>query len=323
MKRKFSSPAILVAVFLYVLLQFTWWEILLVRQNDALTTERERLTALNAPDAASLDRSLALLRHRKNMQTLMIVGEGTIFLLLLLYGVSRIRRAQAAEERFGKNQKNFFLSVTHELKTPIAAVQLQLQTLAKQKLDEPARLSLVGRALEENERLNALIDKVLLASSLESGELMLKKEKTDLSEMVTAICSRYFGQAVDAGQLVVNAPSGVEAYVDQQLFPSVIINLIENALKYSGRPSQVVVRVEAAGRARMLSVADNGDGIDDAERDRIFERFYRSGNESVRRSKGTGLGLYIVKYIVVKHGGLVSVAANKPHGSVFQVRLDA
>ena len=323
MKIRPRPSLILIILFVYVLLQFTWWEVLLVRQNGTITSEREKLAALQTTNRLAFEKELEALRHRKKMQTLMIVGEGTIFLLILLYGVSRIHKAHVLEESLLRNQRNFILSVTHELKTPIAATKLQLQTLARQKLDPPTQSDLIRKALDENERLDALIDRVLVAGRLESGGLQLSLRRMDLSALVDEVCDRYFRDAGAQGHLRVDTAQPVTAEIDPQVFPSVIINLVENALKYGGDPPKVEIAVTTAGNAPVITVADNGQGIPSSDRNRIFERFYRGGNESTRRVKGTGLGLYIVRYIVKAHQGTVTVSPNVPCGSVFHVRLNA
>src|SRR5687768_3822345 len=131
MKRTPRATIILGVLFGYVLLQFLWWEILLVRQNSAIINEKQKLAALASTDAATLENEIARLQKKKRAQTYMIVGEGTVFLLLLLFGLHKIRQAHEKELALNRQQKNFFLSITHELKTPIAATRLQLQTLQK------------------------------------------------------------------------------------------------------------------------------------------------------------------------------------------------
>jgi signal transduction histidine kinase len=322
MKRTPRATLILGILFGYVLLQFLWWEILLVRQNNAIISEKQKLAALASTDAAKMERDIAALQKKKRAQTYMIVGEGTVFLLLLLYGLHRIRQAQEKELALNRQQKNFFLSITHELKTPIAATKLQLQTLQKQKLDESTRMELLRKALEETERLNALIDNVLLASSLESGEFTFRKEKQDISSLIDAVCHRYYRHYIEKGQLKTDIAPGVAAEVDGQAFTSVITNLIDNAIKYSPGEPDILVSVELQGGRPLMTVRDQGAGIKSEDKGKIFTRFYRGGNELTRSSKGTGLGLFIVDYIARMHGAEVSVRDNRPRGSIFEIRLN-
>ena len=253
----------------------------------------------------------------------MIVSEGTVFLLLLLFGIYKIKQSMDKESALSNQQKNFFLSVTHELKTPIAATKLQLQTLQKQNLDEPTRRHLIGNALQETERLNNLIDNILFASRLESNEFIFKKETTDLSTLINDITERYYKPELVAGTIQLQLEKTVLARVDSQAFPSVITNLVDNALKYSGTEKKVTLSLERVKDRVILSIADKGVGIKDQEKSKVFEKFYRAGNEETRRTKGTGLGLYIVNYIAKKHDAVIRIKDNVPNGSVFELILNA
>ncbi|HOZ86181.1 MAG TPA: HAMP domain-containing sensor histidine kinase [Bacteroidia bacterium] len=308
-------------LFGYILLQFLWWEFLLVKQNGLIIDEKQKLTELASANETQLKIDIAALHQRKKMQTVMIVSEGTVFLLLLLFGIYKIKQAQDKETVLNNQQKNFFLSITHELKTPIAATKLQLQTLQKQKLDPDTQQELIGNALLENERLNVLIDNVLFTSRLDAGEYKFKKEKHNLGELTEATMSRYYKREIATGQVKLNVEPGIYAVVDTDSFPSVITNLVDNAIKYSPGKKEIVVALTLNSGKAVLSVSDSGCGIANADKEKIFSKFYRAGNEETRSSKGTGLGLYIVNYIVKNHNGKISVKDNLPAGSIFEIRL--
>ncbi len=317
-----SRPILILGIlFGYVLLQFLWWEILLVRQNGNIINEKQKLMELSYTNPAELKRDIAALHHKKKMQTIMIVSEGTVFLLLLLFGVYKIKIANDKESELNNRQKNFFLSITHELKTPIAATKLQLQTLKKQQLDENTKLELINNALSETERLNMLIDNVLLASRLDSGELQFSRENINLSEFCHNLLQRYYKEEIRKAELVFDLQPDVYAKIDGFAFPSVITNLIDNALKYSPDTKKVNFTLTKQDQVVTIKVADQGTGIPDSDKESIFKRFYRSGEESTRRTKGTGLGLYIAKYIVTQHQGKIKVNDNTPSGSIFYVQL--
>ena len=323
MKVRSRPILILTILFAYVLLQFIWWEILLVKQNGNIINEKQKLMELSYTDASALQRDVELLHHRKKMQTIMIVSEGTVFLLLLLFGVYRIKLANDKETELNNRQKNFFLSITHELKTPIAATKLQLQTLQKQKLDEHTKQELISNALAETELLNMLIDNVLLASRLDSGELRFSPQKTELSELTRNILERYYKEEIKKGELKFDLSPGLYSSVDGFAFPSVVTNLVDNAIKYTGANKTIHVSLHSNDNHNILKIADNGSGIPDHEKERIFKRFYRSGDEATRRTKGTGLGLYIARYIADQHKGSITVKNNIPNGSIFYVQLPA
>lgn len=323
MKSRSRSILILSIVFGYVLLQFIWWEILLVKQNDVIIKEKQKLVALSSTDETQLKKDIDFLEHRKKMQTVMIVSEGTVFLLLLLFGIYKIKQAQDKETALNNQQKNFFLSITHELKTPIAATKLQLQTLQKQKLDEETQHELIKNALVETERLNNLIDNVLLTSRLDAGEFQFHNERQNISEFIANTANRYYKTELTAGALSLHLQPNVYAMVDTSSFPSIITNLVDNAIKYSPKDEKIELHLKKEKNNISIRVIDQGAGISNADKQKIFYKFFRAGNEETRKAKGTGLGLYIVKYIVQNHNGKVMVKDNTPKGSIFEVHLYA
>lgn len=323
MKARSRAIVILSILFGYVLLQFLWWEILLVTQNGKIINEKQKLVEITSTNPDQLRDDIAFLHHKKKMQTVMIVSEGTVFLLFLIFGVYKIKQAQDKEIALNNQQRNFFLSITHELKTPIAATKLQLQTLQKQKLNEELKQELIASALLETERLNNLIDNVLFASRLDSGEFVFKKEKQNISKIAGDIIQRYYKNELSKGELTADIDADLFAEVDEYTFPSIITNLIDNALKYSFENKQIVVQLKRSDADILLAVKDSGCGISATDKEKIFSKFFRAGNEETRRSKGTGLGLYIVSYIVKNHHAKIKVKDNLPKGSIFEVQFHA
>jgi len=323
MKARSRSIVILTILFGYILLQFLWWEVLLVKQNGRIINEKQKLIELSTLDPEVLEREINELHLKKKKQTVMIVSEGTVFLLLLLFGIYKIKQSMDKEADLNNQQKNFFLSITHELKTPIAATKLQLQTLQKQKLDENMQQLLLGNALAETERLNSLIDNILFASRLESNEFVFKKEVVNLSRLVNDTVSRYYKEELANGGIKTSIEPEINLPIDLQAFPSVITNLVNNAIKYSEDAQNIHVQLRKEKQQVLLTVSDQGHGVNDADKSRIFDKFYRAGNEETRRSKGTGLGLYIVNYIVQNHNATISVRDNHPKGTIFEVSLNA
>lgn len=320
MKSRSRAIVILSILVAYVLLQFIWWEILLVRQTSTIIDQREKLAALTIANHEELTAEVRSLQKRKRNQVIMIVGEGTVFLLLLLYGIHRIKLARDREIALTGQENNFFLSITHELKTPIAAMKLQLQTLQKQQLPDSIRAQLLSDALSENERLNGLIDNILLASRLGSGGMRLRLENVSLGEVTHAVVHRYYHHQVKEGKILLKIDD-LRASVDGQAYTSIVTNLVDNALKYGA--SLVEVQVRRDGGSALLSVSDNGPGIDDSEKQKVFRRFYRAGAEETRVSKGTGLGLYIVHTLAKGHGAGVRLRDNRPSGCIFEIGFNA
>jgi K+-sensing histidine kinase KdpD len=323
MKSRSRSIIILSVLFGYVILQFLWWEILLVKQTGEIIELKQRVAEINSADEEVLKNELKTLHRKKQTKVIMVVGEGTVFLLLLVFGIYKIKQSYDKEDALNTQQKNFFLSITHELKTPIAATKLQLQTLQKHKLDPGKQNELIANALVETERLNALIDNVLLANRLDSEGFIFKKERENISELTESILNRYYKSEINKLELSFNIEKDLMLEIDKTVFPSIITNLVDNAIKYSFDKKNVAVELNKKDNWIRLTVSDTGAGIADGEKKKIFAKFYRAGNEEIRSAKGTGLGLYIVDYLVLKHNGNITVKNNIPKGSAFEILFNA
>lgn len=293
---------------LYIVLQFVWWAFLLLRKDRAVARLTMELNALGADAGTPVDPQRSLL---------MIVGEGSVFLLLLMAVLFLTYRAIRRDLDLARTQRNFLLAVTHELRTPIAAVKLQLQTLARPNLDHEQRETLRMRAIQEADRLALLTDKVLLATSAEEGVLALDRHELDLMELLRMIVERARTSVAKDHILVLNGPEALRIESDQQMLRSIAENLVENAAKYAPPGSRIEVLVERGREGWRFSVADEGTGVPAEERERIFEKFYRGGHEETRKTKGTGLGLYIVKRLTQALGGSVVVRDRSRQGAIF------
>jgi signal transduction histidine kinase len=322
-KARSRSILILGVLFGYILLQFLWWEVLLVKHTGQIIDLKQKISELTVTNESKLIEEIEFLHQKKKMQVMMIVGEGTVFLLLLVFGIYKIKQAQDKETTLNNQQKNFFLSITHELKTPIAATKLQLQTLQKQKLPEQTQQELITNALIETERLNTLIDNVLLASRLDAGEFIFILQKQNISELILKIINRYYKKEISSGELRFKIDETIFAEVDETTFPSIITNLIDNAIKYSPVHKEIFVELLNEKHTAVLSIRDKGCGISNNDKEKIFNKFYRAGNEETRSAKGTGLGLYIVNYIINNHNASITIKDNQPKGSVFEIRFNA
>lgn len=305
----------------YIVFQFLWWEVLLVKQSNEIIKEKQNLVALSSSNYDSILKNISELESKKNKRVYMIVGEGTVFLLILLFGVIKVRASVRKEIEVNEQQKNFILSVSHELKTPIAASKLQLQTLIKHELDRDKQITLLNNALDETERLNKLVENVLLANQLSNHNLLIQKEDFNLNELIQKTANRYFINELNNQSLILNIEKPVILNGDKDLIQSVIINLIENAIKYSFNNTHIVVSLNNENNVITLNISDNGIGILDVEKNKIFDKFYRSGNEETRKTKGTGIGLYIVKSICDMHHASIQILPNIPSGSIFKIQF--
>lgn len=248
----------------------------------------------------------------------MVLGEGAVFMVILIAGFWSVRKGIVKELKLADQQKNFLLSITHELKSPLAAIKLQLQTLHSRNLPEDKRKELYQRALGDSDRLEKLVENLLLVNKVESGRLPVTRSKLDLSVLINALLNSHYAEEFRSGS--VQFESDVEATIegDSLALQSVILNLIDNALKY-GNESIVSVSIQRENNSILFCVADQGPGIPDMEKKKVFERFYRIGNEKVRKTKGTGIGLYLVKLLVEQHEANIRIEDNKPSGVVFTV----
>ncbi|HLZ88646.1 MAG TPA: ATP-binding protein, partial [Puia sp.] len=170
---------------------------------------------------------------------------------------------------------------------------------------------------QEANRLDNLATNILVASQLE-GEYVQAKESIDLSDLVHRSVQEYLHRFPERSWAEQIEP-GVTIIGDLLLLQLLVSNLVENAIKYSPREGLITIRLERRGRSIWLSVADQGEGIPDEEKKKIFHKFYRTGQEATRKTKGTGLGLYLCRKIAEDHNAILKVADNSPVGSIFTV----
>ena len=213
---------------------------------------------------------------------------------------------------------DFLAIASHELKTPLTSLQLQVQTLLRLAADERVRhkMTVVARQVD---RMNKLVTELLDISRIARGRLELEAEDVDLGDVVTGAVARLEDAASDAGsEIVVHLEDGVHGRWDRFRVEQVVTNLLSNAIKYGqGRP--VVVGVVKRGDCAVLSVQDHGIGIQPSDQARIFKRFERAVSENA--FGGFGMGLWIVRQIVEAHGGTIRVQSQRGRGSTFVVEI--
>ncbi len=277
------------AIIIYAVAELVWWGYMLVRMQP----------------------------ERKGM----IMSEGMMFGLVLLAGAFYMHKSLARERKLQEQKKNFLLSVTHELKSPLASIKLLLQTIQKRDLSKEQIQDFIGKSLLDIERLDDMVENMLLAAKIENSSYTFPKAKFSLSVLVDSIVNRLQITKCDGNQQIINAEiePKIEITGDKFALTSVVTNLIENAIKYSKPCEAVEVKLFAKEGRIHFQVADHGIGIADNEKTRIFDRFYRVGSEDTRNTKGTGLGLYIVKQVLDKHEASIKVKDNRPVGSIFEV----
>ena len=309
-----KSLLIFYVLVIYVLLQFCWWSYLLYDLNTELynlkNSPAERSNILKIPP--DID--------RLNKKKIMILGEGVVFLSLLAWGMIQTRKSFKKETQLALQQKNFLLSVTHELTSPIASVKLLLQTLIKRDLPKEKQLDLISRAENEATRLDQMVENILIATQIENHIYSIHSNQINISELITQLIEQQITiqPTITFHQLI---QKNVMFNCDEIAMKSIILNLLENAIKYSDENPDISIVLSSDQQQILMKISDKGIGISDKEKELVFNKFYRSGSEETRKTKGTGLGLFIVKYLVNQHFGKISIYDNQPKGSIFEIKF--
>ena len=318
--RFFTSVHLLLLA--YIIAAIVFWEMSLQKQSGRIYAQ-EVMTLKGRVDSTkdpyTYNRELGELEHSLALRTTQFTGEGATFLIVILIGAAVVYTSFHRRIMLSRQQNNFMLSVTHELKSPLAAVKLNLQTLEKHQLDEAKRKQLIDRCIKESDRLNDLCNNMLFASQMEGRQYRPTIDTFDLSALVEAAVSDYANRY--SRRFEKNIAANCDVKGDKVMLHLAINNLLENAVKYTPEDKPVKITLNIANRMAVLSVADEGAGIPDAEKKKIFSKFYRVGNEESRKAKGTGLGLYLTNRIVQQHKGRIIVKDNKPSGTVFEICL--
>jgi two-component system phosphate regulon sensor histidine kinase PhoR len=270
----------------YIILQFLWWGFMLITEN---------------PNKAT-----------------MVIGEGSVFLIILIYGIWRYQLSMQRELSLHQRQSNFLLSVTHELKTPISSVQLILQTIIKHELEPDQIRVFLEKALDENKKSESLIQNMLHAASLENQRIELFRTTIRTNEFNPELMKQLQDRFPDAA-IRIKSPNPFIFQADRFMLESVLIHLVENSIKYGAQ--HVVIELEEATNRVIIQVADDGIGINEADRPFIYDKFYRSGDENKREKPGTGLGLFIAKQFIELHQGTLIYKEQLPNGSIFTITL--
>ncbi|MFZ4753330.1 MAG: sensor histidine kinase [Chitinophagaceae bacterium] len=310
-------------VFMYVIAAIVFWGYslqkasqkvyMLEKENVSLKNELHRTDAYNA--------DLQKVEEGRIRRTRQYWGEGTTFLVLTLIASGIVYYAYYRQRQLSKLQQNFMLSVTHELKTPIAGIKLNMQTIEKRKLDEALQKKLVQSAIQETNRLNDLCNNILWATQIENKKLALYSEQVSLPELIEEEMEEFMVRHPQM-QIQTNISKDIEPISgDRTWWKLILSNLIENARKYTEAGTPIAIHLFKQRDNILLQIADQGIGIPDEEKNKIFDKFYRSGDENTRKSSGTGLGLFLVKKILTLYKYDISVKNNSPKGSIFEIRI--
>jgi signal transduction histidine kinase len=253
----------------------------------------------------------------------MFAWEGSFFILILLVGVGYMYWTMQREIVFERSQTVFLAATSHELKTPITSLRLYLETLMDRDPPPAQRAEMLATMQKDLERLTDLIDRLLQTQAIAAHRQNPILRPTNLTEETRAVLEQLTGIFDLKGfQLEVALDRDISALADPERWQVVVRNLLDNAFKYSPDGGTVAIRLTRTDSRARLVVTDSGIGFSKAESDRLFDRFYRAGNEDTPRASGTGLGLYLVHGIVESFSGKVSAHSPGPgKGATFTVEL--
>ena len=281
-KRLAIATAVYWFLLAYILALLCWWFIALEKGNHHMTEYRLQLLKPNDPNYNA--RQTAILEEEKR-HTAEWVEEGSTFLFLILLGALFVHREVRQQIRFQQQQQNFMMAVTHELKTPIAVVKLNLETLRKYRLDEDKQQQVIQATIQETDRLDTLANNILVASQLEGGGYARTKEVLDFSDLAEQSIRNY-RYRFPGREWIARIQPDHTITGDPFLLHLLVNNLLENALKYSPKESAVTLTLTKENAHTLLTVKDNGPGIPDEEKKKIFGKFYRQRTGDHPSNKG-------------------------------------
>jgi len=250
---------------------------------------------------------------------------GSLFFLFVLAGLIWLCVKLVLEMRLNQSQRAFLDAVTHELKTPLSSFRLGLETLARHELEAGKRGEFIGRMSEDLDRLERTVGSVLSAARAEetlhtNASTVEVELQSLLADNINELCERHH---LDGNSVEISKTRPLRVRGDADELGLVFRNLLENAVKYSEDPVQIRVGIEdlSDGRIR-VEISDQGIGIPKHELRRIFRRFYRAGRDVQRQVSGLGLGLFVVRSLLRKHGGrIIALSEGAGRGSRFVVTL--
>lgn len=303
----------------YILSALIFWFIELQKQSQRMTRLKQQELQIKDSDYQHKLEAILNEHERKNAQ---YIGEGSIFLLVIVIGAVYLYRAVIHQIRIQQQQQNFMMAITHELKTPLAVAKLNLETLLRHKLEEEKQKKILQSALEEINRLNDITNNILVSAQLEGGAYILAHDEIDLSSLILK-CFNDFTSRFPERKFELSIQPDLTIWGDIPLLQILFNNLIENAVKYSPREAPVIASFGKAVNHAIFTIRDLGTGIPQNQKKKVFRKFYRLGNEATRTAQGTGLGLYLCKKIAMDHRATISIKDNDPVGTIFVVAFPA
>jgi hypothetical protein len=230
--------------------------------------------------------------------------EGLVLLVAILAGVYVIFLYWRRQAALTREQRNFISQVSHEFKSPLASLQLHLETIRLRRLPPEQMDAFLGIMLDDTARLRNLVDNLLNTNRLEQRKIRLDLQTVNLSELVTDFLTQQEATLPAKARLTAHIAPGLQARIDPEVLKMALRNLLENAVLYSPEPPDITCTLQSVGHWCHLSIRDKGRGLSPKDRKKVFRMFYRvrKSDETIR---GSGLGLFIVRAVVWRHKGKV------------------
>lgn len=235
---------------------------------------------------------------------------------LYIYNIKQWNKTKTLNQQ----QLNFFLSTAHEFKSPLTAIKLIFETLQHKNIKPEQSEMLINNGLHESQRLDNLIQNILLISKIEN-KYPFDFANENISDIITRILQNFKKNNAPNRQFIATISSDIYYDINITAFESIILNLLENADKYSEKNKPIYVNLVQKEQYFLLEVIDEGQGIQPGDRDKIFEKFYRSSHAKSLSAKGIGVGLYLTKKFIEIHQASISISKNHPQGTIFTARF--
>lgn len=254
-----------------------------------------------------------------------IVGLISAFFVIIIFVVIYIFYQLFRQKRIAEVKNDFINNITHEFKTPISTISLACEALSDKDMmsNEEVRSSYISIIYDENNRLKNLVNNILQLAQLKKGQLQINLEKFNINDLINHICEAFMLQIRSRkGMLTKNLDESKPIIIGDYIhIENILVNLLDNALKYSPGNPEISVSTQCGKRDLVIKISDKGMGIPKKNLKRIFDDFYRVNQGNVHDTKGYGLGLHYVKSIVKLHGGTISVESVENQGSTFIITL--
>ena len=266
-----------------------------------------------------------ILKNKEQEDIIIITLLSLVFTMIIIIGYMSAVYQLIQQRKISQMKSDFINNMTHEFKTPIATINLALDAIKNPKIfNNKAKVwDYISMIKEENKRMNAQVENVLRISKLQKKQLIISKDRLQLHELIE--------DAITHVELIVKNREGyiktnfkatkASILANDSYFTNVIVNILDNAIKYSEGPPKIDITTENHGNSILMSIKDQGVGIGKVAQKRVFEEFYREHTGNVHNVKGHGLGLANVKRIVENHQGIIFIESEKGKGSTFTIKL--